>query len=171
MLPVTNEVAPPNPFRLRLCCAGLLVATLASLAMLVPGGTAAPPAAPSDKEPTVDGQPLFASWPGRGQQKPDAAIILTGRTGEYYFRTIKPVPYTGRTPHIHYQIRKGGKELLTTQCYVKGEAQNARDGVYRGIRDEKARDSVTVEFAPIENSKLGELAANFDIVLGWTPEA
>lgn len=97
--------------------------------------------------------------------------FLTGRTGEYYFRTIKPVPYTGRTPHIHYQIRKGGKELLTTQCYVKGEAQNARDGVYRGIRDEKARDSVTVEFAPIENSKLGELAANFDIVLGWTPEA
>src|SRR5690606_34690824 len=30
--------------------------------------------------------------------------FLTGSTGEYYFRTIKPVPYTGRTPHIHFQI-------------------------------------------------------------------
>src|SRR6185436_2506562 len=28
--------------------------------------------------------------------------FVTGSTGEYYFRTIKPVPYPGRTPHIHY---------------------------------------------------------------------
>ena len=97
--------------------------------------------------------------------------FLTGSTGEYYFRTIKPVPYTGRTPHIHFQIRKGGKELLTTQCYLKGHAGNDRDGIYRSIRDEKARAAVTVEFAPIRESKLGELAATFDIVLGITPEA
>src|SRR3954451_18806099 len=38
--------------------------------------------------------------------------FLTGSTGEYYFRTIKPVPYPGRTPHIHYKLSKGGKELL-----------------------------------------------------------
>ena len=97
--------------------------------------------------------------------------FLTGSSGEYYFRTIKPVPYTGRTPHIHFQIRKGDRELLTTQCYVKGHPGNDRDGVFRGIRDEKARDSVTVEFAPIKESKIGELAAKFDIVLGITPEA
>jgi protocatechuate 3,4-dioxygenase, beta subunit len=97
--------------------------------------------------------------------------FLTGSTGEYYFRTIKPVPYPGRTRHIHFKIRKVGKELLTTQCYVKGEPRNARDGVYRGIRDPKARESVTVDFAPIEDSRLGELAARFDIVLGLTPEA
>jgi protocatechuate 3,4-dioxygenase beta subunit len=40
-----------------------------------------------------------------------------------------------RTPHIHVKVKKGERELLTTQCYVKGEPQNARDGVLRGIRD------------------------------------
>ena len=75
--------------------------------------------------------------------------FLTGSTGEYYFRTIKPVLYTGRTRHIHFKIKRGSKELLTTQCYVKGEPANERDGIYRGIRDPKARESVTVDFTPI----------------------
>jgi protocatechuate 3,4-dioxygenase beta subunit len=95
--------------------------------------------------------------------------FLTGSSGEYYFRTIKPVPYTGRTRHIHFKVRRGGKELLTTQCYVKGEPANARDGIYRSIRDPKARQSVTVDFTPLVGSRIGELAARFDIVLGFTP--
>jgi protocatechuate 3,4-dioxygenase, beta subunit len=96
--------------------------------------------------------------------------FLTGSTGEYYFRTIKPVLYTGRTRHIHFKIKRGSKELLTTQCYVKGEPANARDGIYRSIRDPKARESVTIDFTPIKNSRIGELAAKFDVVLGFTPE-
>lgn len=97
--------------------------------------------------------------------------FLTGSSGEYYFRTIKPVPYPGRTPHIHFKIKKGGKELLVTQCYIKGHAGNPKDGIWRGIRDAKARDSVTLDFVPIKDSKIGELAANFNIVLGLTPES
>jgi protocatechuate 3,4-dioxygenase beta subunit len=97
--------------------------------------------------------------------------FLTGSSGEYYFRTIKPVPYPGRTPHIHVKVKKAGKDLLTTQCYVKGESRNERDGIYRSIRDPKARENVTIEFAPIKESRVGELAAKFDIVLGMTPEA
>ena len=96
--------------------------------------------------------------------------FLTGSSGEYYFRTIKPVPYSVRTPHIHFKIKKGGKELLTTQCYIKGHAGNDRDGIYRSIRDPKARDAVTIDFSPLKESKIGELAAKFDIVLGKTPE-
>jgi protocatechuate 3,4-dioxygenase beta subunit len=96
--------------------------------------------------------------------------FMTSSTGEYYFRTIKPVPYPGRTPHIHFKIKKGSKELLTTQCYIKGHRGNQRDGIYRGIRDAKARESVTIAFEKIEGSKLGEFAANFNIVLGLTPE-
>jgi len=95
--------------------------------------------------------------------------FLTGSTGDYYFRTIKPVPYPGRTPHIHFQVRKGGKELLTTQCYIKNEPLNERDGILRSVTDEKARQSLIVDFAPLPNSKIGELAARFDIVLGMTP--
>jgi protocatechuate 3,4-dioxygenase, beta subunit len=96
--------------------------------------------------------------------------FLTGSTGEYYFRTIKPVLYSGRTRHIHYKIRRAGKELLTTQCYVKGEPENEKDFIYKSIRNAKARESVTVDFTPIPDSRIGELAAKFDVVLGFTPE-
>jgi protocatechuate 3,4-dioxygenase beta subunit len=95
--------------------------------------------------------------------------FTTGPNGEYYFRTIKPVPYPGRSPHIHYMIKRDGKELLTTQCYIKGHAQNERDGVYRGIKDPKAKAAVSIDFTPIKSSKAGELAAKFDVVLGLTP--
>ena len=97
--------------------------------------------------------------------------FVTGSSGEYLFRTIKPVAYPGRCPHIHYAVKMKGRVKWTTQCYVKGEASNERDGVWRGIRDEKQRDSVTVDFAPIKDAKAGELAARFDIVMGHTPAA
>jgi len=96
--------------------------------------------------------------------------FLTASTGEYYFRTIKPVAYPGRTPHIHFAIKVPGEEKLTTQCYIKGEARNERDGVLRGIRDAKQRGSVQVPFEPIKESKIGELAAKFDVVMGFTPK-
>ena len=97
--------------------------------------------------------------------------FLTASSGEYYFRTIRPVPYSGRTAHIHVKVKMGGKEVLTTQCYIKGHPQNSRDMVYRGIRDARARESVTIDFAPMPQSRIGELTARFDIVLGTTPEA
>ncbi len=98
--------------------------------------------------------------------------FLTGAKGEYYFRTIKPVQYPGRpAPHIHFKIKKGSKELLVTQMYVKGHPGNERDGIYRAIRDVKGRESVTIDFTPIPESKIGEWAAHFDIVLGITPES
>jgi protocatechuate 3,4-dioxygenase, beta subunit len=96
--------------------------------------------------------------------------FLTDSKGNYYFRTVKPVPYPGRTPHIHFGVSQNGKRVYTTQLFIKGHEQNERDGVYRGIRDEKARETVLVDFKPIAESKIGELAANFDIVMGVTPE-
>ncbi len=92
----------------------------------------------------------------------------TGRTGEYRFRTIKPVPYPGRTPHIHVRLHKGGRELLTTQLYVQGHPLNERDGILRNIRNPKQRASVLVPFLP-SHERHGELAARFDIALGLTP--
>src|SRR6266571_4930628 len=97
--------------------------------------------------------------------------FLTGSTGEYYFRTIKPVLYPGRTRHIHFAVKTRRHDKWTTQCYVKGEPQNERDGIYRSIKDPKARAAVTIDFAPIHGSRLDELAARFDIVMGFTPEA
>ncbi len=97
--------------------------------------------------------------------------FLTGKSGEYLFRTIKPVPYPGRTPHIHFAVKVPKQERFTTQCYIKNHPGNAKDGVLRSVRDQKALASIMVDFAPIKESKIGELAANFDIVLGFTPEA
>jgi len=97
--------------------------------------------------------------------------FITGSSGEYLFRTIKPVPYPGRTPHIHYKVKRAGKELLTTQCYIKGHPGNEKDGIWRNLKDEKQREAVTVDFAPLKGAKAGELAAKFDVVLGVTPEA
>lgn len=95
--------------------------------------------------------------------------FLTGSTGEYYFRTIKPVPYPGRTPHIHFKLKKGRDHLLTTQMYIKGHEGNPKDGIWRATPEGKQRDAITVDFEKLKNSKIGELTANFVIVLGATP--
>ncbi len=94
--------------------------------------------------------------------------FLTGSKGEYYFRTIKPVAYGPRAPHIHYAVKKGDKRMLTTSLYVEGAKENAGDGPLRQAGD--ARDKLIVNFKPIKGSKIGELAANFDIIIGSTPE-
>lgn len=89
--------------------------------------------------------------PGDGS-KADAAFqgfgrVTLGRDGSYRFRTIRPVAYSGRTPHIHVKVRLGTRELLTTQLYVQGDAHNARDFLWRNL-SESARQALTVPFAP-----------------------
>ena len=91
--------------------------------------------------------------------------FVTGSTGEYYFRTIKPVPYSVRTPHIHFKVKQGRKELLTTQMYIKGFPGNEKDGIWKGTPAGKPRDALTIDFEKVKNSKTGEWSANFVIVL------
>ena len=95
--------------------------------------------------------------------------FLTNAKGEYYFRTIKPVPYTGRTAHIHFGISRNGRRVYTTQLFIKGHPLNEKDGLFNQLRSEQARESVSVDFNPMPESKIGELAANFNIVMGVTP--
>ncbi|HEV7928310.1 MAG TPA: protocatechuate 3,4-dioxygenase [Verrucomicrobiae bacterium] len=93
--------------------------------------------------------------------------FLTGSTGEYYFRAIRPVRYPGRrAPHIHFKIRRQGQEPWNTQLFVKGEPGNEQDGIYMKIGDAQARETVTVDFVPLPDSRIGEVAARFDIILG-----
>ena len=95
--------------------------------------------------------------------------FLTGSTGEYYFRTIKPMTYVGRAPHIHYAIYHHGARVLTTQLYVKGDPRNDKDFLYREARTAEARATIVTDFTPIPDSTAGELAATWNIVLGMTP--
>jgi protocatechuate 3,4-dioxygenase beta subunit len=95
----------------------------------------------------------------------------TTEKGEYRFRTIKPVPYPGRpAPHIHFKVKKGNRELITSQIFVRGHAGNARDGVFGGVRDLIDRELVLTDFKPVKDSKIGELQAYFEIVIGRTPD-
>ena len=90
--------------------------------------------------------------------------------GGYRFRTIEPVPYPGRTPHIHFTLTGPGFERLTTQMYLAGHPLNERDGLYQRIGDPAARAAVTVALQPAPElepeTKQPAKRALFDIVLG-----
>ena len=111
----------------------------------------------------LDGKPLSGAFveiwqcdqaghyhhPGDGDRA-DRAFQGFGRVavdaqGRYRFRTIRPVPYTGRTPHIHVKVKLGPRELLTTQLYVAGAPGNARDFLWRNL-SEQDRAAITVPF-------------------------
>jgi protocatechuate 3,4-dioxygenase beta subunit len=122
----------------------------------------------------VDNKGVYLHSADSGRRQRDSNFqgfgrFTTASAGEYRFRTIKPVLYPGRTPHIHIKVKKGNRELLTTQIFVSGHPQNERDGVLRSIRDPKERKLLMAEFKPVADSKIGELAAKFDIVVGRTP--
>jgi len=87
--------------------------------------------------------------PGDGDRA-DPAFQGFGRVavaadGSYRFHTIRPVPYTGRTPHIHVKVKLGVRELLTTQVYIEGHPGNARDGLWRSLSAD-SRAALTLPF-------------------------
>lgn len=106
--------------------------------------------------------------PGDGSNAPiDPAFqgwgeFVTGADGAYRFRTIRPVPYPGRTPHIHFRVTGRGFADLVTQMYVAGEPDNARDGLYNAL-DPRAREAVTVRLERAGDGKA--LATRFEIVV------
>ena len=122
----------------------------------------------------VDGKGVYLHSKSSDKEKRDSNFqgfgrFLTDSKGQYYFRTIKPLPYPGRTPHIHFAVNVGGKRALTTQLLIKGNPQNEKDGLFRRIKDAKLRETLLADFKPIEDSRVGELEASFDLVLGVTP--
>ncbi len=86
--------------------------------------------------------------------------VVVNTQGEYRFRTIRPVAYSGRTPHIHVKVKLAGRELLTTQMYVAGEALNQRDYLWRNLSDVQ-RNALSVPFSPSTDGQ----RARFNIVV------
>lgn len=89
----------------------------------------------------------------------------TNEDGLYRFRTIKPVAYTGRTPHIHFLVRSEASERFVTQMYVEGEAQNSRDGLLNRVSDPAERQALIVPLTPSPNLGENALSGRFDIVV------
>jgi protocatechuate 3,4-dioxygenase beta subunit len=97
--------------------------------------------------------------------------FLSDAKGQYYFRTIKPIDYTlqgmFRTAHIHIAVSQNGRRVFTSQILVNGHPANARDGLTQRL-DPAALKTLLADFKPLPGSKLGELSATFDVVLGRT---
>jgi protocatechuate 3,4-dioxygenase, beta subunit len=108
---------------------------------------------------------------GRANQPRDEGFqgygaTITDPSGEYGFLTIKPVPYSGRTPHIHFAISGRGFERFITQMYVADELRNESDVVLMGIRDPAARARLIVTLSPSPDVGPDGLSGVFDIVVG-----
>lgn len=86
---------------------------------------------------------------------------LTDASGAYAFETIRPVPYPGRTPHIHVAVVTGGRRRLVTQIFVEGEPGNASDVLYRWL-PAQARALLTMRVSPAAQG----LQGSFDLRLG-----
>jgi len=101
---------------------------------------------------------------------PDDAFQGFGRAladsdGAYAFRTIRPVAYPGRTPHIHFAVMAPGRRRFITQMYVAGEPGNERDRLLNAVQDPEARARLIVPLVAAPQVEAGALAGRFDIVL------
>jgi protocatechuate 3,4-dioxygenase beta subunit len=108
-----------------------------------------------------------------GRERRDLAFqgygrLLVKADGNYSFRTLKPVAYPGRTPHIHLKVATAsGGGVLTSQFYIAGEPGNERDGIFRAaIRDPRQRERIEMRLAPAPGLETGALATTMDIVVG-----
>ena len=107
------------------------------------------------RHPDDDGEgPAKRGFQGFGRTTADA-------DGRYAFRTIKPVLYSGRPPHVHFKVVAAGHRELVTQLYVAGE--NAERGGWLGFS--KERDRLTVAPSILKDGERSGLAATFDLVL------
>jgi protocatechuate 3,4-dioxygenase beta subunit len=103
--------------------------------------------------PEANGDPHFQGF----------GVATTDAGGHYRFRTIRPVRYPGRTPHIHYKVKAGGAPDFTSQAFIEGEALNERDFLFRSLTKEERRRA-SLELRPGVAAGAA-LAARFEIVV------
>ena len=77
-----------------------------------------------------------------------SAVIRADTDGNYRLRTVIPLPYERRQPHIHFDVR-GEKRLLVTQMFFPGEP-NGRDTLYAALRNEMLQRAVTADLLGVQ---------------------
>lgn len=80
--------------------------------------------------------------------------VMSDARGVWWFNTVLPGVYPGRTRHFHFKVQRSGGAVLTTQLYFPGEPQNAGDGIF----DERL-------LMKAENSS-SERIGRYDFILG-----
>jgi protocatechuate 3,4-dioxygenase beta subunit len=119
-----------------------------------------------------DAQGIYDHPRQSGRDKRDSAFqgygrLLVRADGRYSFRTLKPVAYAGRSPHIHFKVATSAGKMLTSQFYVAGDPQNEQDGVFRRAASQPGqRERIEMKLAPAPGLEAGALATEMDIVIG-----
>jgi len=106
----------------------------------------------------VDGDP--------GTRDPDFqgyGAATTDADGRYQFKTIRPVPYGGRPPHLHFKLSHAAAQPLTTQIYPRGESSER--SAWFGLSGRETRSRLEFASAPATGREGGALAATYDFVL------
>jgi len=103
-----------------------------------------------------DGKPRDDGFQGYG-------VAVTDAQGRYAFKTIRPVAYSGRVPHLHVKVRTPDGATLTTQVYVKGDA--TRGDPVLASSPAASYEHLVMALAPASGREPGALAGDFDIVL------
>ena len=103
-----------------------------------------------------DGAPRDDNFQGYG-------VAITDSDGRYAFRTIRPVPYSGRPPHLHIRVRTANTTALTTQVYIAGDAVGGDPVLGGSPRGTLAL--LSMPLAPPRERKPSALAGTFDFVL------
>jgi protocatechuate 3,4-dioxygenase beta subunit len=106
----------------------------------------------------VDGDP--------GERDPDFqgyGVAVSDVEGRYAFKTIRPVRYSGRPPHLHFKVAQASARPLTTQLYPRGESAERTSGF--GLSGRDARSRLEFDMAPAAGREPGALAATYDFVL------
>jgi protocatechuate 3,4-dioxygenase, beta subunit len=91
--------------------------------------------------------------------------VQTSGSGQYTFKTVKPIGYGGRPPHVHFKVLADGYLTLTTEMYFAGD--NAEGGLYQRLFGgfSKERDLLTISPKSNRSGAVETLDAVFDIVL------
>ncbi len=103
-----------------------------------------------------DGAPRDDNFQGYGAATTDAQ-------GRYAFKTIRPVPYAGRPPHLHVRLLPPGGSPLTTQIYVAGDA--AGSDIVLSASPKGTLSRLTMTLVPAAGRERGALAGIFDFVV------
>jgi len=103
-----------------------------------------------------DGEPRDDNFQGYGATTADAE-------GRYAFKTIRPVAYGGRPPHLHLKVRAAGSRVLTTQVYIKGDSTDGDQVLAWSPKGTLER--LTMTLAPVPGREAGALAGTFEVVL------
>jgi protocatechuate 3,4-dioxygenase beta subunit len=74
-------------------------------------------------------------------------ITRTDSGGTFHFRTIKPIAYPGRTPHIHVRVQASGASAFATQLYLPDDPGNRRDFLFSRMSAED-QAALTLKFEP-----------------------